>query len=161
MLDASTRDVPAEDPGPTIYSSLRAQVQFHVHFNPIYSRQISRPGLDVEEILQLDSKISDWMTELPNYFREEDRTEWSPGWVRLARYRLFWRIRSHRISLFYPVILQRAKDHPAYRNDVSIPTEAEQTTFRTCLKYAHETVVSVHEYYIHEGLHILGEWYAL
>lgn len=33
--------------------------------------------------------------------------------------------------------------------------------FRTCLEYAHQTVVSVDEYFRREDLHVLGEWYGL
>jgi hypothetical protein len=160
-LDVSTSDFSAELPGPTIYSNLRAQVQFHLHFNPIYDRLISRPGLTVNDVLRLDSKIDEWMIELPSFFQEEDKTEWSQVWLRLARYRLFWRVRSHRISLFYPVLLQRAHDHPVYGNNAPRPTDAEQSAFRSCLKYAHQTVVSVDEYFRTEALHVLGEWYAL
>ena len=65
------------------------------------------------------------------------------------------------MTLFYPVLLQRAIDHPAYSNNAPTPTDAEQAAFRLCLYYAHQTIVSVDEYLRNEALNVLGEWYAL
>ena len=62
--------------------------------------------------------------------------------------------------MFYPLLLGRAKNHPAYDGSSVLPTPAEHEALLACVTYARLTISSVEQYFLQEGLHVLGEWYA-
>lgn len=159
MLTTTTSELPQSVAEPTIYSSLIAQVDFHLIFNPIYNRLINHSRITGSETLQFDAQVSDWLQSLPNYFQEQSRPEFSFHWLIPARYRLSWRVRSLRILIFFPIFLRWVVDDNG--ENWANATEEDRVSLSTCLDYAHQNVSSIEGYFLSEPSNVMGDWYAL
>ena len=155
----ATLECPAPVKEPTIYSGVSAQVGFHLVFNPIYNRLVSHTEITPSETLIYDAKISEWQSLLPTYLQESVASEYSFHWLRSSRYRLFWRVRSLRMLVFFPTFL-RWVGH-SKQGDWNNALEDERLSVLRCLDYAHQNISSIKDYYIYEPSSVMGDWYGL
>lgn len=159
MLTPATSEYPNSVSGPTIYTSLIVQVEFHIIFSQMYYNLISHTGITPNEALKYDLEISNWQESVPPYFQENAAANFSFHWLASARYRVSWRVRCLRILIFTPVFLRWVGDNKG--QDWTNMTEDEQRCLLVSLDYAHQNVISVRRYFQQEPQSVMGDWYAL
>ncbi|OAL46760.1 hypothetical protein IQ07DRAFT_140472 [Pyrenochaeta sp. DS3sAY3a] len=157
-LTPKTVVLPLESPGPTLYSSLKAQSELHVQTNHISNRLLAEPGLSAEAALALDASIDVWAYTLPPYFQLQNSPSNQLRFYLFARSRIWWRIWNLKIIVFRHILLRRAISERG-----QIPDQATQSNQddckRKCLEAAHSTVVSIHQYSSQKLTRLEG-WYA-
>lgn len=158
-LTAATTEPPDEANEPTLYSSVLMQVKFHLIANPMYARRLGCPDLEVDEVLSMNSKLDSWMSTLPAYFQEGAPLESPSELLTMSRYRFFWRVRNFRMVLLWPVLINYTEK--THRAEEAKDTEKERSARQLCLKYAHDTITSIDEYFSSKFSSRLGDWYAL
>lgn len=157
-ITASTKTLPGETQGTTLYTHVRCQAKFHLATSNIYERLISTfPS--AEEMLQLDDNhLGAWLQDLPSYFSE--------GAPQAARYRLChailqWRWRNLRILMYRPYVVRRMVSR-AHDTQSSAPaTPWDDPAIQRCLDTAAETIHLITTYWQHEKQNVLACWYAL
>jgi transcriptional regulatory protein GAL4 len=103
-ITASTRQTPQEVNEVTLYSHVRCQSEFHIASGPIYARLLSTPFPDAKELLDMDDQlISPWVSELPDYFKEDVQ---QPPKYRLCHAILRWRYRNFRILMYRHFVIR-------------------------------------------------------
>jgi transcriptional regulatory protein GAL4 len=160
LLTPRTETVPAELLEPTIYSAMKAQVDFHLITNHISNRLLSSPPILVGEALLLKKDLERWADTLPSYFRLEQETPTFHHWYLFARARLWWRCWNLEMILFRPILLRAAMRILDHREDQRMEEEEEKAR-DICLNSAHMTIASIHEYVQAPILTRLVEWYSL
>lgn len=158
MLTTRTHDVPNELPGPTIYSNLLAQVQFHLMINDTYNQHVSNADLRVKELLAFDAKITTWVKSLPPHLQQGLSSQQSPPSFKFAPYHLFWRVSVLKIVLFFPVLLHLARG--STRADFQQPDTDQQAAVTVCIGHTHDIVLSIDRFLSQEPSNALRDWYA-
>lgn len=160
LLTPRTGTVPTDLAEPTIYSSLRAQAEFHLRSNHISNRLLSSPLLSVEEALNLNQALESWANGLPHYFRLDQPPSNHHQWYQFARARLWWRHWNMQIILFRPVLLRsvvKSNDNKIHDQTGRDDSKAREI----CLSSAHSTIASICNYVKEETFTRLVAWYSL
>jgi transcriptional regulatory protein GAL4 len=159
-LTPATSSLPPEVNGPTLYTGLISQANFHIKTNNVYQRLISNPSLSAEEILALQKPMEEWYNELPMYLRNNSPAE--PDWLALMRNRLMWRDWNLRILLCRPILLRWAAERwSPYDPQADQEEPAEQDCRMLCLQHSRATIASISEYMDSHIVTRLGAWYML
>ncbi|OOF97619.1 hypothetical protein ASPCADRAFT_144278 [Aspergillus carbonarius ITEM 5010] len=77
-LDSQATCLPVEVDGPTPYTGLIAQAQFHMMANSIYRSLIAFPTVSLEEMTTLENRIDTWRATLPSCFTDPSNPPASP-----------------------------------------------------------------------------------
>lgn len=145
---------------PTIYSSMRAQSDFHLHTNQIANRLLSTGGVSLDEALSMNQTLDDWSQTLPPYFQLDQEPPSQEAWYLFARSRLWWRLWNLKITLFRQILLRRAMSKTGHVPP--FPVNAVDDKCRdACVDAAHSTVLSIHDFLEHNELTRLVGWYAM
>ncbi|KAJ5886722.1 uncharacterized protein N7473_009396 [Penicillium subrubescens] len=177
-LTPETTTLPPESPGPTLYSGLIAQAQFHLLTNSVYQRLISSPSLTPEETLNLQKPMEEWYGGLPSYMHYPLQplavhpTQPDPDNLALVRNRMLWRNWNLTILIYRPILLRWAARRWGPHgggSDVSSVTSSEggnedpcETECRLrCLQNARLTIASISEYMDNYMCTRIGAWYML
>ncbi|ETN45964.1 uncharacterized protein HMPREF1541_00146 [Cyphellophora europaea CBS 101466] len=157
-ITASTKTLPAETQGTTLYTHVRCQAKFHLATSEIYERLISTfPS--AEEMLQLDDDIlGSWLRELPSYFGQDV--------LQAPRYRLChailqWRWRNMRILMYRPYVVRRMVSRAQDAQHSAPSSSWDDTAIQRCLDTAAESVHLITTYWQQEKQNVLACWYAL
>lgn len=165
---------------PTIYSAMIQQVKLTILTDPFYTRIISKNPPTLNECLELNMKLEDFVSEFPEYFSDDDKIVFSkyfendltqiPEWFALSRARLFWRIKNMQILIFRPFIWQKIVliSQGIYTSNASEEekkatlSEQSKEARRSCLKAASETIKSISKYlsFKNRKLSSISSWYA-
>jgi transcriptional regulatory protein GAL4 len=156
-LTPRTTDLPPESLEPTLYSSLKAQSEFHIQTNYISNRLLADPGLSADTALSFGMAIDMWAQVLPSYFQPNSQTSCQHRWFLFARSRLWWRYWNLKIIVFRHILLRRAIGRGTVP-DSAAQFEQEECK-RICVDAAHSTILSIHQYST-LGLTRLEGWYA-
>ncbi|KAF1846974.1 uncharacterized protein K460DRAFT_279594 [Cucurbitaria berberidis CBS 394.84] len=157
-LTPNTVELPPESGEPTLYSSLKAQSQFHMCTNHISNRLLAEPGLSAEAALGLNASMDAWTNTLPLYLQPLPQPSCQLRWYLFARSRIWWRFWNLKIIVFRHILLRRAISERGQIPDQA--TQASQEDCKViCLEAAHSTVISIHQYSM-QGLTRLEGWYA-
>lgn len=151
-------ELPLESAGPTLYSSLKIQSEFHLHTNHISNRLLAEPGLSAEAALALDGSMQAWVQTIPPYFQLHYQPASQMRWYLFARSRLWWRMWNLRIIIYRHILLRRAISERGQIPDQATQSSQEDCK-RNCLDAAHSTVISIHQYSL-QGMTRLEGWYA-
>lgn len=173
-MTPTTTTLPAESPGPTIYSGLIAQASFHLLTNSVYQRLISSPSLTPEDTLNLQKPIEEWYNSLPSYLQHPQLplsmqpTHPDPDSLALVRNRLLWRNWNLTILIYRPILLRWAARRwaPLSGGGPGTPDAGSEDPFETecrlrCLQNARLTISSISEYMANYMCTRLGAWYML
>ncbi|KAJ5124206.1 uncharacterized protein N7515_008031 [Penicillium bovifimosum] len=173
-LTPTTTTLPAESPGPTIYSGLIAQARFHLLTNSVYQRLISSPSLTPEDTLNLQKPIEEWYNGLPPYLKHPQLplsmqpTNPDPDSLALVRNRLLWRNWNLTILIYRPILLRWAARRwaPLSGSGPGTPDGGSEDPCETecrlrCLQNARLTISSISEYMENYICTRLGAWYML
>jgi len=160
-LVPGTLVAPEEALGPTIYSHLIWQIQFHQLTNSMYTRRMASFELPPDEVLTMDAKITAWEKTLPEYFVFGYSNPDEPEYITTARYRLAWRLGCFRIMLLTPLVLRWASEKSAGALSANENTEGARKCRQLCLKYAHLTVTYVEAYFKLNIFNPMHDWYAM
>ncbi|CAI7578145.1 unnamed protein product [Penicillium glandicola] len=173
-LTPTTTTLPAESPGPTIYSGLIAQARFHLLTNSVYQRLISSPSLTPEDTLNLQKPIEEWYNGLPSYLQHPQMplsmqpANPDPDSLALVRNRLLWRNWNLTILIYRPIVLRWAARRwaPHSGSGPGTPDAGSEDPFETecrlrCLQNARLTISSISEYMENYMCTRLGAWYML
>ncbi|PVH94825.1 hypothetical protein DM02DRAFT_538639, partial [Periconia macrospinosa] len=158
VLTPETSELPPESAQPTVYSSLKAQSEFHLHTNSISNRLLADPGLSAEAALAINASIDAWILTLPPYFQLTHDPSCQMRWYLFARARLWWRIWNLKIIVFRHILLRRAVAERSFSSG-QIPHSSHEQCKRFCVEAAHSTIVSIHNYST-QNLTRLEGWYA-
>ena len=155
-----TTRLPADLLEPTIYSSLRAQAEFHIVTNSVSNRLLSAPTMSTGEALAANQALESWTTKLPPYLRVDQPNLYSHSWHSFARAKLWWRYWNLQIILFRP-FLMRCANKEAKNDTGDVITPEEDHSRDICLSAAHLTINSIEEYMGQNAPSRLAAWYAL
>ncbi|KAH7384369.1 fungal-specific transcription factor domain-containing protein [Phaeosphaeria sp. MPI-PUGE-AT-0046c] len=157
-LTPRTTDLPQESEGPTLYSSLREQSEFHLHTNNISNRLLADPGLSPEAALSNGKAMDLWCHKLPLYLQLDVQPTCQLRWYLFARARLWWRFWNLKIIVFRHILLRQAI---ASRGQISSSTTSpeQEECKRICVEAAHATIASINQYSMQELTRLEG-WYA-
>ncbi|RMZ71161.1 lactose regulatory LAC9 [Pyrenophora seminiperda CCB06] len=157
-LTPEMTQIPPEAEEPTIYSQLRAQSSFHIHTNYISNRLLAEPGLSAEAALALNTSMDAWTPTVPPYFQLSHTSHLTTRWYAFARSRLWWRFWNLKIIVFRQILLRWAISERGQIPDQGTQS-AQEDCKRICLDAAHSTVISIHQYAMHDLSRLEG-WYA-
>ncbi|PYI10977.1 hypothetical protein BO78DRAFT_414074 [Aspergillus sclerotiicarbonarius CBS 121057] len=132
-LDLQTTCSPVEVDGPTPYTGLIAQAQFHMIANSMYRGLIAYPTVSLEEVSKLESRIDIWRESLPSCFTDPSHPPAS-SFVRFAGEPLRICEKNLRILLLRPYLMAWTSDD---RNG-----EHQALAFR-CIEIARESMALV------------------
>uniref|UniRef100_A0A093XWE5 Regulatory protein GAL4 n=1 Tax=Talaromyces marneffei PM1 TaxID=1077442 RepID=A0A093XWE5_TALMA len=160
-LTPATTTLPPEVNGPTIYSGLIAQANFHLKTNHVYQQLlVSSPSISTAEAQELQKPMEEWSNELPYYLKSAIPDE--PDWLALMRNRLMWRDMNMRMLIYRPIVLRWATERwKATENTVEPEDEAEKECRLRCLQFARTTISCMMEYMETHMCTRLGAWYIL
>ncbi|KAL2017231.1 hypothetical protein VTK56DRAFT_2390 [Thermocarpiscus australiensis] len=159
-LTPKTTAMPPESTQPTIYSSMKAQSDFHVHSNHISNRLLSPAGVSTDEALAMNQALDTWSRTLPPYFQLDQDLASSQPWYVFARSRLWWRFWNLKIILFRQILLKRAIART--RNVPARASHKDEDKCRDiCVGAAHSTVLSIQSYLEQAALTRLAGWYSM
>ncbi|EED13842.1 C6 transcription factor (Gal4), putative [Talaromyces stipitatus ATCC 10500] len=160
-LTPATTTLPPEVNGPTIYSGLIAQANFHLKTNHVYQQLlVSSPSITTAEAQELQKPMEEWHSELPYYLKSAIPDE--PDWLALMRNRLMWRDMNMRMLIYRPIVLRWASERwKATENTVEPEDEAERECRLHCLQFARATISCMMEYMETHMCTRLGAWYIL
>ncbi|AOA61444.1 Transcription factor [Komagataella phaffii CBS 7435] len=193
LIEIKSDSITTEDlnkPYPTAYSGLIQQTQFTELSMKIYNRLVSKPAPTVEECLDMNMEIENFIKGLPAYFHESNEIAMSqfykvtpskyydydsnkqvdytrlPQWFDLSRSRLIWRYKNLQITLFRAFIWQRVigVTNPKVLQQCKTSRGKECRTI--CLRVAHETILSIQQFVNIDDdddfsrLSVIGCWYA-
>lgn len=141
---------PAEIDGPTVTSSLIAQIKLATIANDIQAELLTNQVPVLETASHLDGQIVHWASELPLYFQSESNT---PTWFQQPKHVLVWRSHHLRIVLNRPFLFQ------AVANDAELDSENQRIS--SCLQTADTCVESIcHFFSINTECKRGFAWYA-
>jgi hypothetical protein len=116
--------------------------------------------MPADEVLVMNAKMGAWLATVPSYFREDVPLDNPPEWLLLARYRILWRVRNFRIVLLCPELLRWAGARARGISTSETDTKSRQLCQDICLGYAHQTILSVTEYFSLNIFSPVCDWYA-
>ncbi|KAJ5111125.1 hypothetical protein N7532_001660 [Penicillium argentinense] len=176
-LTPATISLPPESPGPTLYSGLIAQAQFHLLTNSVYQRLISSPSITPEETLNLQKPMDEWYKALPSYMHyplqplSMQPTQPDPDNLALVRNRLLWRNWNLIILIYRPILLRWAarrwgpqsggSDGSSVSSDGGAEDPCETECRMRCLQNARLTISSISDYMDNYVCTRIGAWYML
>lgn len=160
-LTPATMTLPDEVNGPTKYTGLIAQANFHVKTNHVYQQLlISSPSITTAQAQELQKPMEEWYNELPYYLKNAIPDE--PDWLALMRNRLMWRDWNMRMLIYRPMVLRWASERWKATNTAVDPEDqAEEECRLRCLQYARATISCMMEYMETHMCTRLGAWYIL
>ena len=148
-----------------MYTGLIAQSKFHLNTNSLHDRLISRPGLSLKEILELDTDIDEYSGQLPAYFHHEHILPGQPlgqhNTLLFSRNRYSWRVWNMKIMLLRPVVLRWSSKCKMGDFESGIDASEDLLCRLRCLQYAQDTIASISS---HMSMCInsrLSTWYIL
>lgn len=150
--------MPHEVNEPTIYSSLKAQSNFHLHTNHVSNRLLADPGLSAGAALVIGNTMDTWSQTLPPYFQLNIQPTRQFRWYLFARARIWWRFWNLKIIVFRQILLRRAIADRGQIPDSAASPEQEECK-RICVEAAHSTIQSICQYAAQELTRLEG-WYA-
>lgn len=159
MLTPRTHTLPREPSGPTIYSGLKAQVEFHLESNHISNSLVLNGRLPVDEALALSVRLDMWTDGLPAYFKLSEPAASSEHWYIFARSRIWWRFWNLKMILLRQILLRKAmngQEQPEGHQS----QETEDACCRTCLESAHLTIESINHFLHNAEVTKLVGWYS-
>ncbi|KAI1505182.1 c6 zinc finger domain-containing protein [Biscogniauxia marginata] len=160
FLTPSTTNLPEESSTPTIYSSIKAQNDFHIHSNHISNCLLSPVGVSKDEALSMNEALDSWSKTIPPYFQLENEPVLSEQWYLFARSRLWWRFWNLKIIIFRQILLGRAIDQ--VRVATSLETDAVDQKCRVIgVTAARSTIASVSQYLENGVINRLVSWYSV
>ncbi|KAF3396166.1 Regulatory protein GAL4, partial [Penicillium rolfsii] len=106
-LQSTDTSYPPAREGPTIYSSLIAQTNFHRMANQIYRYLTSMGPISVERAAQFEKQIDDWRSSCPSYLQAAV-TATEPDWLKLAKDRIVICDRNLRLLILRPFLMRWA-----------------------------------------------------
>ncbi|KAL2009100.1 hypothetical protein VTN00DRAFT_7294 [Thermoascus crustaceus] len=158
-LTPATTSLPPEVNGPTLYSGLIAQSNFHLMTKNVYQRLISSPSLSPEETLNLQKPMDDWYQSLPSYLKQATTPE--PEWLSLVRNRLMWRDWNLRILVCRPILLRWAARRWSPNLSSEPDNPAERDCRILCLQNARATIASISDFMDNNICTRIGAWYMV
>jgi transcriptional regulatory protein GAL4 len=158
FLTPKTTDLPQEVDYPTLYSSLKAQSDFHLQTNYISNRLLAEPGLAADAALSIGHTMDLWTLKLPLYFQLNVQPTCQFRWYLFARARLWWRFWNLKIIVFRHILLRRAIANRGQVLDSASSAEQDECK-RICVEAARSTITSICQYSM-QTLTRLEEWYA-
>jgi transcriptional regulatory protein GAL4 len=161
LLTPSTTMLPTETSGPTIYSSLILQSQFHRLTNSMANRLLAANPPSAKETLKMHESILLYRNSLPDYFDVDQPPTMSADWYLFGRVKLAWRAWNFELLAMRPFLLRWAKTNPKEAADYQDTSEEAQCR-QLCINCAHATIASINEYVVVTSpLPRLHAWYAL
>ena len=144
-------DRPApEFDGPTVTSSLIAQLKLATIANEIQGELLTYQVPKSANAASLDDKISHWMAELPSYFNPKSTP---PAWFEQPKFILLWRSYHLRIILNRPFLFQ------SVANDLDLDSDNQYV--RSCLQTADICADSICDFFDTHTQYKRGfAWYA-
>ncbi|KIV79776.1 hypothetical protein PV11_07322 [Exophiala sideris] len=159
-LTPNTVVLPPESSQPTIYSSMKAQSDFHLRSNQLSNRLLSTAGVSPEEALTMHQSLDSWVEALPPYFRQNSTTACQEQWYLFARARLWWRFWNLKIIVSRHILLRRAMKR-SENAQMPLGDAVEQKCGDICIDAAHSTIVSIHDFLGQAELTRLVGWYSM
>ncbi|EXJ61553.1 hypothetical protein A1O7_01981 [Cladophialophora yegresii CBS 114405] len=159
LLTARTAIAPSESPHPTIYSSMKAQADFHVQSNYISNRLLLNRSISAEEALGMVASLDQWATTLPWYFQIQEEVSYFEEWYLFARSRLWWRFWNLKIILLRQLLLRQAVNFGG-QSPYSTAASNEDKCITACLEAAHLTINSINDYLHDAEVGKLAGWYS-
>ncbi|KAI0009209.1 fungal-specific transcription factor domain-containing protein [Xylariaceae sp. FL0662B] len=164
-LTASSTSYPPENAWFTPHTAVSTQARFHTATRGIYSRVITRPFPEAEELLELDANmIQPWLAGLPSYFTEDNNDV--PCVYAFAHAVNQWRYRNLRIIMYRSFVIRSAlnsrdrdKDRDS-RGDEDCSAASKEACDR-CLEDARVTIDMISRYWAQNEHNCLAAWYAL
>ncbi|KAI1340630.1 c6 zinc finger domain-containing protein [Xylariaceae sp. FL0016] len=151
---------PPELSGPTIYSSMRTQCNFHIQSNHISNRLLSASGTPIEEILSMNKALDAWSNTVAPYFLLNNEPVSQDHWYLFARERLWWRFWNMKLILFRQILLGLAIDKG--RGAASSGTDSfKHKCSAIGVNAARSTIASINRFLVHVGQNRLVSWYSM
>ncbi|KAF2711335.1 hypothetical protein K504DRAFT_217391 [Pleomassaria siparia CBS 279.74] len=157
-LTPKTTELPPESTEPTLYSSLKAQSEFHIQTNHISNRLLAEPGLSPDTTLSINLSMDSWAHTMPLFFQPTYESACQHRWYLFARSRIWWRFWNLKIIVFRQILLRRAISERGQTPDQYNQTNEEDCK-RICIEAAHSTILSIYQY-SSQGSTRLEGWYA-
>ncbi|OAA66915.1 c6 zinc finger domain containing protein [Niveomyces insectorum RCEF 264] len=160
LLTGRTTVIPGESQGPTVYSGLKAQSDFHLQSNHISNALLAASGVSTQDALAMNHALDGWSETVPAYFRLSAMPAANDEWYLFARSRLWWRFWNLKIILFRQLLLRRAVE----RNRQTNPTEAgplQEQAIRIAVDAAQATITSIHDHLATANITRLTSWYSV
>jgi hypothetical protein len=159
-LTISATKAPENINGPTIYTNVRVQSQFHLLTNHIYNRVISNPAPSARQVLQWDDiYITKWLNMVPWYYKDSAGV---PERHALAHSIMTWRYKHFRMIIYRPFLIQKTlvttRSQPSENSDSCIYRDA---ACERCSKESHETISSIDRFWKDHVHTRMACWYAL
>lgn len=148
-----------ESSGPTIYSGLRVQAEFHLESNHISNSLVLNGKLPVEEALDLNAKLDIWAADLPVYFQLSEDMSCTEQWYIYARSRIWWRYWNLKMILLRQILLQKAMNGKGNPHGYRL-LHTEEACCQICLSSAHLTIESINHFLQHSEVTRLVGWYS-
>lgn len=117
--------VPAEADGPTIYSGLIAQTDFHCMANRIYRHLVANGPVSLVQVAEIEKQVDDWRNRCPLYLWGPAPAD-APNWLELVNDRLMICDKNLRLLILRPFLMRWAtltgtdSGSPPTRLDVDI-----------------------------------------
>ncbi|KAJ9134315.1 C6 zinc finger domain containing protein [Pleurostoma richardsiae] len=161
LLTARTSVLPGESTGPTLYSGVKTQSDFHLHSNYISNSLLSASGIATQDALTMNTSLDSWSDTIPPYFLPNRPPETDDQPYLFARSRLWWRFWNLKIILFRHLLLRQAvarnrspitltSNHPLDEQAIYIAIDAAQCT-----------ITSINSYLETAELTRLASWYSV
>lgn len=160
LITPMTSEDPGGSSGPTIYSSLIAQAQFHLATNGVSNRLLTAPAISAADALSLNDRFLTWAENLPDYLRMDFEGPDATTWIRFARHKLWWRCWNLQIIMFRPILLRNLMKRADKGKSEQLADEEERCT-QLCLQCVQHTIASISRYAIEAPLCRLAAWYCL
>lgn len=157
-LTALTKQMPATENEPTIYTSVRLQSQLHLLTNGIYERIITDPFPSAHQLLAWDKAyLERWKKLVPPYYDEDAAV---PDKYSLSKCVLEWRFRNLRILMYRTFLLKRVVINSKSYQDTKDQHEVEAGEL--CLNECSELIKSMDRFWRSKSSHNrMDTWYTL
>ncbi|KAE8381615.1 fungal-specific transcription factor domain-containing protein [Aspergillus bertholletiae] len=152
--------VPAEADGPTIYSGLIAQTDFHRMANRIYRHLVANSPVSVEQVARLEGQVDDWRNRCPIYLRDPAPAQ-APDWLKLVIDRLKICDKNLRLLILRPFLMRWATLKTNGSSYASAELDINVQCALRCVKLASEIMALVLERIEQPGYSRLGVSFLL
>lgn len=169
-----------ESKSPTIYSAMISQIKLTMLTDSFCTRIISKTPPTLVECWDLNQKLDDFKSDLPNYLKIDNDVldssyfdnEKVPDWFTLAKCRLHWRLKNLQILIFRPFIWQKIvlisqgifTSNASDEEKKATLSEKSKNARRYCLQAASDTIKSILDYLQlnsnGKAKSALGVWYT-
>ncbi|KAH7025513.1 Zn(II)2Cys6 transcription factor [Macrophomina phaseolina] len=170
-LTRPTEHLPPEAAETTVYTNIRCQALFDLAIKDVYSALTNGAYPSPETLIHLDdSKIGQWLAELPSYFQEEAP---QPAKFTLCHTILHLRWRNFKIIMYRPFVIRSAilqnKKRAAGTDQESSEEEqldnsssAITLAILRCLEAAADTITKISSFWFSESnKNPMACWYGI